>query len=79
MMIGMTKRKISVSVDKERLAAAVALSGESNVSAVVDAALAALVEREQERRWLSAHPATDLPGEVIPDLSDLAWDHDAPR
>jgi post-segregation antitoxin (ccd killing protein) len=75
----MTKRKISVTVDDDRLAAAVELSGESNVSAVVDAALAALVEREQERRWLAAHPPSDLPGEVIPDLSDLGWDGDAPR
>lgn len=71
----MAKRRISVTIEEARLAAAVELSGESNVSAVVDAALAVLVEREQERRWLAAHP----PSEVTPDLSDMPWDGDAPR
>lgn len=75
----MTKRKISVTVEDDRLAAAVELIGESNVSAVVDAALALLVEREQERRWLEAHPPADLPGAVTPDLSDVPWEDDAPR
>ena len=79
MIFGMTKRKISVTVDEDRLAAAVELSGESNDSAVVDAALAVLVEREQEARWLAAHPPSDLPGEVTPDLSTVPWDGDAPR
>ncbi len=78
-MEGMTKRKISVTVDEGRLDAAVDLIGDSNVSAVIDAALALLVEREQERRWLAAHPPSDLPGEVTPDLSDVPWDGDAPR
>jgi post-segregation antitoxin (ccd killing protein) len=78
-MIGITKRKISVSVNDERLATAVELTGQSNVSAVLDAALAALIERERERRWLEAHPPIDLPGQVIPDLSALPWDSDASR
>ena len=73
-MNSMTKQKISATVDRERLATAVELAGEASVSAVLDAALEALIERERERRWLAAHPPTDLPGEVAPDLSDLPWD-----
>ncbi len=70
----MTKRKISASVDEDRLARAVELTGEDNVSAVIDTALGLLIERELERRWLEAHPPADLPGEVVPDLSDLPWE-----
>lgn len=70
----MAKQKISATVDRERLAHAVELTGESNVSAVLNAALGVLIERELERRWLKAHPATDLPGEVPPDLTDIPWE-----
>ncbi len=73
-MNSMTKRKISASVDEGRLARAVELTGEDNVSAVIDTALGLLIERELERRWLEAYPPADLPGEVAPDLSDLPWE-----
>ena len=76
----MTKRKISATVDPERLAEATRLTGSDNVSAVIDQALAALIEQQLEQRWLEAQPASDLPGEVVPDLSDLPWaPDDAPR
>ena len=74
-----TRRKISVSVDQDRIAAAMELSGGPNASAVVDTALALLVDREQERRWLEAHPSSDLPGEVTPHLSDVPWGDQAPK
>ncbi|MGH9187983.1 MAG: hypothetical protein ACRD0U_19585, partial [Acidimicrobiales bacterium] len=48
--------------------------GTSNVSQLLDEALAALIERELERRWLDAHPDDDLPGEVAVDLSSVPWD-----
>lgn len=70
----MARKKISATVDPDRLAEAVTLSGIENVSAVLDRALRALIEQEHERRWLAAHPVDDLPGEVPPDLSDLPWD-----
>lgn len=63
----MTKRRISVTVDPERLAEATRLTASDNVSAVIDNALAALIERQRERRWLDAQPPSDLPGEVVPD------------
>lgn len=71
----MPKRKISASVDEQRLARAVELAGDDNVSAVIDAALGSFIERELERRWLDAHPPSDLPGEVVPDLTDLPWEN----
>lgn len=70
----MTKQKISATVHKDRLARARAVTGKTNVSEILDDALSALVERELELRWLAAHPDEDLPGEVVPDLSDLAWE-----
>lgn len=70
----MPKRKISATVDPERLAQAAHLVGSDNVSSVLDLALAALIEREHEQRWLSAHPGDDLPGEVVPDLADVPWE-----
>ena len=72
----MTKKKISATVDPERLAEAVELTGSINVSSVLDRALDALIVQERERQWLAAHPATDLPGEVVPDLSSLPWEGD---
>lgn len=72
----MTKKKLSATVDPERLAEALELTGSTNVSSVIDRTLNALVDRERERRWLAAHPATDLPGEVAPDLSPVAWEDD---
>jgi len=68
----MIKEKISATVDPQRLARAKALLSSDNNSAVLNAALDALVERERERQWLEAHTDDGLPGEVAPDLSDLA-------
>jgi hypothetical protein len=70
----MAKEKISATIDPERLAAAKRLTGKSNVSEVLDDALAVLIERELEREWLDAHPDDDLPGEVPVDLTDVPWD-----
>lgn len=70
----MTKRKISATVDPDRLAEAAELSGSDNVSAVIDRALSALIDAERERKWLEAHEEADLPGEVEPDLTDVPWE-----
>lgn len=73
----MAKEKISATLDPERLKAARALTGATTLSGLLDEALAALIEREQERRWLAAHlgnAAPDLSGEVEPDLSAVPWE-----
>ena len=70
----MTKQKISATLDPGRLKEAKRLTGQTNVSAVLNDALDALVERERERAWLAAHPDDDLPGEVPVDLSSVPWD-----
>ena len=74
----MTKEKISATIDPDRLAAARALSPAGSVSGVLNEALLALIEREQERRWLDAHDAADsvddLPQDPRPDLTNLPWD-----
>ena len=77
----MTKRKVSATVSPERLRLAQELIGTDNVSEVLDQALAALVERELERRWIQGHGdgrTADLPGEVPVDLADVPWDGPAP-
>ena len=73
-MIGVTKQKISGTLDPGRLKEAKRLTGQTNVSAVLNDALDALVERERERAWLAAHPDDDLPGEVPVELSSVPWD-----
>jgi post-segregation antitoxin (ccd killing protein) len=75
----MTKLKVSATVDPAHLAEARALMGTDNVSVVLDTALVALIEREQERRWLAAHERphrvdVDLPVDVPVTLPDLPWD-----
>lgn len=70
----MAKTKISATITPSRLAEARAVTGLTNVSAIIDLALAALVDLEKERRWLAAHPDPDLPLDVIPDLSELPWE-----
>lgn len=69
----MTKEKVSATVDPDRLAEAVRLAGTDNVSAVIDSALQALIDREKENIWLTQR-AAPTPGAVTPDLSDLPWD-----
>lgn len=70
----MTKVKISATVTPERLADAREVTGTSNLSQLLDDALAALVSRERERRWLEAHPDDELPGAVPVDLSSVPWE-----
>lgn len=72
----MGKRKISVTLSPERILLAQELTGNSNLSEVIDGGLEALIERELERRWLAGHRVNpgDLPGEIAVDLSDLPWE-----
>lgn len=71
----MTARtKISATLTPERLREAQEVTGTSNVSQLLDEALAALVERELEKRWLTAHPDDELPGEVEVDLTAVPWE-----
>lgn len=76
----MGKLKVSVTVSPERLRLARDLTGESNISELVDEALNALVERQLERRWLEGYRANpprragDLPGDVPIDLSGAPWE-----
>lgn len=70
----MTKTKVSATLSPDQLAKAREVTGTSNLSQLLDDALAALIERELERRWLDAHPDDELPGEVPVDLSSVPWD-----
>ncbi len=74
-----TRRKISATVAPDLLERALHVTGASNLSQLLDAALGALIEQEQEHRWLDAHTDhaddTDLPGPVVVDLSAAPWDH----
>lgn len=74
----MPKEKISATVDPDRLELARSLVHADTVSGLLDEALRALIDREQERRWLDAHSDknrhADLPPAVAPDLRDLPWD-----
>jgi hypothetical protein len=67
-----SKTKISATVSPERLAEARAVTGTSNISQLIDAALEVLINREQ--RWIDAHPDDELPGQVGVDLSSVPWD-----
>lgn len=73
----MAKQKVSVTLSPDRIARAHAAFGDRNLSELLDEALLALLEREDERRWLAAHDVdagADLPGSVPVDLVDLPWD-----
>lgn len=70
----MAKVKVSATIDPERLASAQRIVGSTNVSEVLELALAALLERELERRWLAAHPVAGRAIEANYDLSDLPWE-----
>lgn len=72
----MPKAKISATVSPDRLARAREVTGTTNVSELLNDALAALIERELEQRWLDAQRTDDdqLPGEVVVDLSAVPWD-----
>lgn len=71
----MTARaKISATLTPERLREAQEVTGTSNVSQLLDEALAALIERQLEKRWLEANPDDELPGEVEVDLTSVPWE-----
>ncbi|HEU0191296.1 MAG TPA: DMT family transporter [Mycobacterium sp.] len=68
-----TRAKISATLTPERLREAQQITGTANISQLLDEALAALIERELEKRWLEANPDDELPGEVEVDLSSVPW------
>lgn len=73
----MAKRKISATVSPEGIRRAQEVTGNSNLSDLIEQGLEALVERELERRWLAGYqqqPPDDLPGEVPVDLSAVPWE-----
>ncbi len=74
----MAKQKVSVTLSPERLQRARTVTGNENLSELLDDALDALVERELERRWLERHDrapgGADLPGDVTGDLAEVPWD-----
>jgi hypothetical protein len=69
-----TRTKVSATLTPERLKEAQEVTGTRNVSQLLDEALAALIERELEKRWIDAHPDDELPGEVEIDLSSVPWE-----
>jgi post-segregation antitoxin (ccd killing protein) len=74
-IVVMTARtKISATLTPERLREAQQVTGTSNISQLLDEALAALIERELEKRWLEAQPDDELPGEVEVDLTSAPWE-----
>ncbi|HUG87052.1 MAG TPA: type II toxin-antitoxin system CcdA family antitoxin [Euzebya sp.] len=74
----MVKKKISATVSPERIRRAQEITGNTNLSELLDEGLAALIERELERRWLAGYrahpPGKDLPPEVEPDLVAVPWE-----
>jgi post-segregation antitoxin (ccd killing protein) len=68
------RKKISATLTPERLRQAQEVTLTLNVSQLLDDALAALIERELEKRWLEAHRDDELPGEVEVDLSSVPWE-----
>jgi hypothetical protein len=62
-MIGMTKRKTSITVDPEKADRAGRLVGSSNFSETVDRALDALIRQERARRDIAAY-------EQLPETAD---------
>lgn len=73
----MPKQKISATLSPERLQRARTITGNQNLSELLDSALDALIERELERCWLAGHDHAgediDLPPEVPVDLTDVPW------
>jgi len=75
-MRAMAKQKVSVTLSPSRISVARRLTGNENLSDLLDDALSALIEREQERRWTNGRSADDDDplGDVVPDLTDTPWD-----
>jgi post-segregation antitoxin (ccd killing protein) len=72
----MTRIKISATIAPELIAQARAVVASASLSELLDRALEALVERENERRWLDAHDGdeSDVPTMVPVDLSHIPWE-----
>ncbi|MGH8909196.1 MAG: type II toxin-antitoxin system CcdA family antitoxin [Egibacteraceae bacterium] len=74
----MAKRKISVTVSPEQIRRAQEVTGNDNLSDLIERGLEALVERELERRWVAGYERQptldDLPDEVPIDLSAVPWE-----
>lgn len=74
----MAKKKISATLSPERIRQAQALTGSTNLSDLLEQGLAALVERELERRWFAGYedqpPGDDLSEDIEPDLEAAPWD-----
>lgn len=75
----MTKQKVSVTLSPSRISDARRLTGNENLSDLLDEALGALIDREQERRWLQGRSVVEADpiGDATPDLSDVPWDDEA--
>ena len=77
MMAAMAKIKISATLDPDRVAQARSVVASKSLSDLLDIALAALIERELEHKWIRGQAgASDLPGFVPVDLSHIPWDDD---
>jgi len=81
----MAKDKATITVDREKLAAARAVLGASSASATIDAALSEVIQRAQIRHDIEAYrrvPPTDdeaALGQALPDLADETdWDAEWP-
>ena len=77
-MNDMAKKKISATLSPERIRQAQEVTGNTNLSDLLEQGLAALVERELERRWFAGHeqqpPGEDLPADLEPDLDAVPWE-----
>ncbi len=78
----MAKSKATITVDREKLAAARAVLGATSASATIDAALSEVIRRAQIRRDIEAYrrvPPTEdeaALSQAGPDWNDLADDTD---
>ncbi len=74
--MAVAKQKVSVTLSPSRISDARRLTGNENLSDLLDEALAALIEREQERRWAEGRRAKDVDpiGDAVPDLTDVPWE-----
>jgi post-segregation antitoxin (ccd killing protein) len=75
-MLGTMKQKVSATLSPDRLERARRITGTTNISALLDEALSALIERESEQQWLDAHAAAPEFGEFELDLSSIPWEPD---
>lgn len=74
----MAKRRISATVSAERIEQAKAVTGNGNLSELIERGLDALIERELEARWIAGYgqepEVDDLPGETPVDRTDVPWE-----